>query len=56
VRKKRLAGPYYPSEVEEAIDAYSASLVTALEDSGAFAGSAVERHPHCATLRPVRRR
>jgi hypothetical protein len=46
VRKKRLLGPYYPSEVEQEINNCSARLVTALEDSGAYAGSAVEWHPH----------
>jgi hypothetical protein len=46
VRKKRLVGPYYPSEVEEEIRDYSARLVTTLEDSGVYAGTAVEWHPH----------
>jgi hypothetical protein len=46
VTKKRLVGPYYPPEVEEEIDDYSASLVKALEDSGVYAGAAVEWHPH----------
>ena len=46
VRKKRLVGPYYPSEVEEEIRDCSARLVTALEDSGVSAGTAVEWHPH----------
>jgi hypothetical protein len=46
VRKKRLLGPYYPPEVEEEIDDYSARLMTAHEDSGVSAGSAVEWHPH----------
>jgi hypothetical protein len=46
VRKQRLVGPYYPSEVEEQIRDYSARLVTALEDSGVPAGSSVEWHTH----------
>lgn len=44
--KKRLVGPHYPGEVEEEIDDYSARLVTALEDSGVYTGSAVEWHRH----------
>jgi hypothetical protein len=46
VRKKRPVGPYYPPEVEQEIRDYSARLMTAHEDSGVSAGSAVEWHPH----------
>ena len=46
VSKKRLVGPHYPIEVEEEIDDYSAKLVTALEESGSYTGSAVEWHPY----------
>jgi hypothetical protein len=46
VTKKRLVGPHYPIGVEEEIDDYSAKLVTALEDSGVYTGTAVEWHTH----------
>jgi hypothetical protein len=45
VRKKRLVGPHFPVEVEKEIDDYFAMLATALEDSGVYAGAAVEWHP-----------